>query len=118
MYKNTQTRDLRGIDELTGTQIELSAQQVKGQFLSDVLALVDAEVDILHQGVKEPDNIVADTFTDDSRSAGGQSITNADDENEEMVDAPAPTVTAETIQDVRRNPVRTRKPTRKILEKL
>ena len=118
MYKDTQTRDLRGIDELTGTQVELSALQVKGQFLSDVLALVDAEVDILHQGVLEPDNIVADTVTDDCRSAGAQGITNADDEDEDVADAPPPAAPAETIQDVRRNPARARKPTRKILEKL
>lgn len=118
VYKNTQTRDLRGIDEVTGTHVELSAQQVKGKFLSDVLALVDAEVDILHQGASGTDHIVPDTVAEDPRSATSQRIIDADDENEEMAEAPPPAAPVETIQDVRRNPARTRKPTRKIVEKL
>ena len=117
VYKDTQARDLRGIDELTGTQVELSAQQVKGKFLSDVLAIVDAEVDTLHQRVLGPDHIVPATAAGNSRSARGQGTTDADDEDEDMGDAPPPAAPAETIQDVRRNPARTRKPTRKMMEK-
>ena len=134
VYNDSQTRDLRGIDELTGTHVELSAQQVKGKFLSEVLAFVDAEVDILHQGFSGPDHIVTDTIagdscsatiqeiTDtiagDSCSATSQEITDGDDEDEEMADAPSPAAPVEPVQDVRRNPARTRKPTRKILEKI
>lgn len=102
------------MDEITGSIVEVSAAQVKGKFLSDVLASVDRAVEQARYDYEAKDNGVQDTSED-----GVATLVNAGAEVEdvEMENAPSPAETVEeSVPDVRRNPRRKRNPTRKFAE--
>lgn len=120
VYENDQTRDLRGIDATTGVIVEVSAADVKGKFLSDVLAAVDMMVEQVRQDALVASNTAQSITAIPPATTNRSSITTDNgDEHVQMAEAPSAIVVAVPDEDtprLRRNPRRDRKPTGKIAE--
>lgn len=120
VYENVQTRDLRGTDATTGVIVEISAANVKGKFLSDVLAAVDMIVERVRQDALVTSN-TAQSITTISPPTTNRGSRTVDDDGEDVVMAEAPiqvvaAVPNEGTPGLRRNPRRDRKPTRKLAD--
>ena len=120
VYENVETRNLRGLDATTGVLVEVSVANVKGRFLSDVLAAVDIMVEQVRQDALGAGRAAQSiTTSPPTRTNGGSTTADNGDGDVQMAEASTPSVIAisdEGTPRQRRNPRRDRKPTRRLAE--
>ena len=119
VYENVETRNLRGIDATTGVFVEVSAANVKGRFLSDVLAAVAMMVAQVHQDAFEANNTAQSITTcPPATTCCGSTTADNGDGDVQMAEVSSPIVVAAADEGTPRlrRTRRDRKPTRRLAE--